>query len=92
MKVVLNPKHFHIRAKPTDGSFWLTREKHLEPIIPIKDVTHDVLLCLCADLSAGGETKIIERSIQFSDGFSCKITVEMINDVADCPPSSTKDR
>ncbi len=80
MKVVLNPKHFHIRAKPTDGTFWLTREKHLEPIIPIKDVTNDVLLCLCADLSAGVDGSSVVRSIKFSDGFTCKITVEVVKD------------
>lgn len=82
MKVVLNPKHFHIRAKPTDGTFWLTREKHLEPIIPIKDVTRDVLMCLCADLSAGGETQQVVRSVKFSDGFTCRITVEVIDPLA----------
>jgi hypothetical protein len=77
VKVVLNPKHFHIRAKGEDGTIWLTHEKHLLPIKPIKDVTNDVLLCLCADLSAGGETKRVERSVRFSDGFTCKITVEV---------------
>ena len=77
MKVVLNPKHFHVRAKGEDGSIWLTHEKHLTPIRPIKDLTNDILLCLCADLSAGGETKLVERSVKFSDGFTCKITVEV---------------
>ena len=77
-KVVLNPKHFHLRAKAEDGTVWLTHEKYLHPIVPIKDVTNDVLLCLCADLSAGGETKIVERSVRFNDGFVCKITVEVI--------------
>jgi hypothetical protein len=91
VKVTLNPRHFHVRAKAADGTIWLTWEKGLLPLRVVKDVTNDVLLCLCADLSAGGETKIIERSIQFSDGFSCKITVEMINDSADCPPSFNKD-
>ena len=77
-KVVLNPKHFHLRAKAEDGTVWLTHEKYLHPIVPIKDVTSDVLLCLCADLSAGGETKVVERSVRFNDGFVCKITVEVI--------------
>ena len=80
MKVVLNPKHFHVRAKPSDGTFWLTHEKHLRPIVPVKDMTNDVLMCLCADLSAGGETKRVERSVQFNDGFVCKITVEVVRD------------
>lgn len=79
-KVILNPKHFHVRAKAEDGAIWLTHEKHLQPIIPIKDVTNDVLLCLCADLSAGGETQRVERSVKFSDGFSCNIIVEVVED------------
>lgn len=78
-KVVLNPKHFHVRAKAEDGSVWLTYEKHLRPIVPIKDVTNDVLLCLCADLSSDGDTKKVERSVRFSDGFTCLITVEVID-------------
>lgn len=80
MKVVLNPKHFHIRTKPEDGTIWLTHEKYRQTIIPIKDVTNDVLLCLCADLSADNATQTVERSIKFSDGFSCKITVEVIKE------------
>jgi hypothetical protein len=77
-KVVLNPKHFRIRAKAEDGSVWLTYEKHLRPIVPMKDVTNDILLCLCADLSEGGDTKRVERSVRFSDGFACLVTVEVI--------------
>jgi hypothetical protein len=77
-KVILNPKHFHIRAKSEDGTIWLTHEKHLHPIKAVKDVTKDVLLCLCADLAAGGETQTVERSVKFSDGFTCKITVEVV--------------
>jgi uncharacterized protein (DUF849 family) len=80
VKVVLNPKHFHVRTKPEDGTVWLTHEKYREAVIPIKDVTNDVLLALCADLSADGVTKTIERSVKFSDGWSCKITVEVINE------------
>lgn len=78
VKVVLNPKHFHIRAKAQDGTIWLTHEKYREVIIPIKDVTQDILLALCADLS-GNEDKAqsTEREIIFNDGWSCKVTVEM---------------
>lgn len=80
MKVVLNPKHFHVRTKPEDGTIWLTHEKYRQAIIPIKDVTNDILLCLCSDLNADGVTKVVERSVRFSDGFACKVTVEIIND------------
>jgi len=79
-KVVLNPKHFHIRSKRQDGTIWLTHEKHLMPVVPIKDVTADVLLCLCADLSADAEAAQIVRTVKFNDGFQCKITVEMVKD------------
>lgn len=81
-KVVLNPKHFHLRVKPEDGTIWMTHEKYLQPIKPIRDVTDEVLLALCADLSADGVSKSVERSVQFSDGMRCKITVEMTNEPA----------
>lgn len=81
MKVTLNPKHFHVRANGEDGTIWLTHEKHLRPLIRVKDITNDILLCLCADLSAGGETQMVERSVKFNDGFVCKITVEVVQDV-----------
>jgi len=78
VKVVLNPKHFHIRAKAEDGTVWLTHEKYRQAIIPIKDITNDVLLALCADLSADGVTQIVEREVRFTDGFTCKVTVEVV--------------
>ena len=79
-KVILNPKHFHVRTKPEDGTIWLTHEKYRQIIIPIKDVTNDILLCLCSDLSSDGVTAKVERSVRFSDGFECRITVEMVKD------------
>lgn len=83
MKVILNPKHFHVRTKAEDGTIWLTHEKYRQAIIPIKDVTHDVLLCLCSDLSADGVTKLVEREVKFSDGWTCKVTVEVVRDQQD---------
>lgn len=80
MKVALNPKHFHVRVKPLDGTIWMTWEKHLNPMVPIKDVTNDVLLALCADVTAdNGLTDRVERSVKFTDGTRCKITVEIEN-------------
>lgn len=79
-KVVLNPKHFHVRAKADDGTIWLCHEKYRNPTIPVKDITNDVLLALCADLSADGVTQTVERSIKFSDGWMCKVTVEVVQD------------
>ena len=80
MKVVLNPKHFSIRTKPDDGTIWLTHEKYRQAVVPIKDVTNDLLFCLCADLSADGVTQAVERSVKFADGFICKVTVEVVRD------------
>lgn len=80
MKVVLNPKHFHVRTKPEDGTIWLTHEKYRQAIIPVKDMTNDILFCLCSDLSADGVTQRVERSIKFNDGFECRITVEVITE------------
>ena len=77
MKVVLNPNHFRIRTRPEDGSIWLTHERIGERVRPVKDLTNEILLCLCADLSAGGETQRVERSVLFADGFRCKVTVEV---------------
>jgi uncharacterized protein (DUF849 family) len=79
-KVVLNPKHFHIRSKAQDGSIWVTHEKYQQPIHPVKDVTNDVLLALCADLSADGVTQKVEREVKFSDGWRCRVTVEVVKE------------
>jgi len=80
VKVVLNPKHFRVRTKPTDGTVWLTHEKYLQAVIPIKDITDEILLCLCADLSGVDGTERVERSVRFNDGWQCKITVEVVKD------------
>lgn len=77
MKVVLNPRHFRIRTRPDDGTIWLTHERIGDPVRPIRDVTNELLLCLCADLSADNATAKVERSVQFSDGWRCKVTVEV---------------
>ena len=79
MKVALNPRHFGIRARAQDGTIWLTHERHMAAVLPVKDVTDAVLLALCADLSAGDETQRIERTVRFSDGMKCRMTVEMIS-------------
>lgn len=80
MKVVLNPKHFRIRTKAEDGTIWLTHEKYLQAVRPIRDVTSEVLLALCADLSADGVTQTVERDVKFADGWACKITVEVVKE------------
>ena len=76
-RVVLNPNHFRIRARREDGSIWLTHERIGDPVRPIKDLTNEILLCLCADLNGVDNTKKVERSVVFSDGWKCKVTVEV---------------
>lgn len=91
MKVVLNPKHFHVRAKAEDGTIWLTHEKYREVIKPVKDITNDVLLALCADLSADGVTEQVQREIKFSDGWRCLITVEVVKEQDDDQVDGVRD-
>lgn len=77
----VKPKHLYVRAKPEDGSIWITHEPSLKgPIRPVKDITNEILVALCAELNADGVTQVLERSVRFNDGFECKITVEMIKD------------
>jgi hypothetical protein len=78
-KVVLNPRHFRVRSKREDGSIWLTHEKVGDPVRPVRDITNEVLLCLCADLNAVDGTDKVERSVKFADGFECLVTVQVIN-------------
>jgi len=73
----VKPAHYHVRVKPEDGTIWLTLEKPRERIRPIKDVTHDIMFALCADLSADGATKEVERTIRFNDGMTCRIVVSI---------------
>jgi len=75
-----NPKHLFLRANRDDGTIWITYERFREPIRPVKDVTNEVLLALCADLSADGVTQTIEREVKFSDGWNCKVTVEVMKE------------
>lgn len=85
----MKPAHYHIRVKPEDGTIWLTLEKPRERIRPIKDITNDVMFALCADLSADGVTREIERSIRFSDGLSCRIHVSIEEDPHDDQPATS---
>lgn len=78
----MNPKKLRVRANRDDGTIWLTEENYRKPIRPVRDVTQDVLLALCADLSADGVTQEIERSVKFNDGMECLITVKMVQSSA----------
>lgn len=76
----MKPNQLEIRVDPVDGHIWAVRVPYNKPMVKIKDVTNDVLWCLCADLSAVNGTKHIERFVKFSDGMHCKITAEMVDD------------
>ena len=75
----IDPADLHIRANREDGTIWITQEKFFEAVRPLKDVTNEILIALCADLNADGVTTTVERSIKFNDGFECLITVEMVS-------------
>jgi hypothetical protein len=79
VKVILNPRHFRVRAKREDGTLWLTHEKVGDPVRPVRDITSEVLLSLCADLNGVDGTDKVERSVKFSDGFECIVTVQVIS-------------
>lgn len=76
----MKPNQLSIRVNPVDGRIWLAHEPHLKPLRRLRDVTDDVMLALCADLSADEGSRAVERSVKFGDGMRCKITVEMVDD------------
>lgn len=67
-----------VRINPVDGEIWLYKCQYGKKTKPICIITDQVMLALCADLTAGGITEKVERSVKFADGMECKITVEMI--------------
>lgn len=77
----MNANQLEIRVNRDDGSIWACRRLNGKPK-RIRDITNDVMFALCADLSADGVTQKVEREIRFADGFSCKITVEVVRDEA----------
>lgn len=83
MKVVLNPKHFRVRLDRNTGHLWLTHEKYGQPVRTVKDLSDDVFLGLCADLTATDGTTQVHREVWFAekDGqkWGARITVEAID-------------
>ena len=75
----MNPRHYQLRVKPEDGSIWLVLAKPGQPLRRIRDMTDELLWCLCADISAAmdedGSIKSIERSVKFADGMECQVNV-----------------
>lgn len=73
----MKPNQLELRVDPADGQIYAVHVQRGKPIRKIKNITDDVLLCLCADLSADNVSKEVERSIKFNDGMICRIVVEM---------------
>ena len=75
----MNGNQLEIRVNRDDGSIWACR-RHAGGFKRVKNITNDIMLALCADLSADSVTKSVEREIKFADGFRCKVTVEVLSD------------
>lgn len=77
----MNPRHFLLNVDPNDGSIWLVLAKPGQPKRRIKEMTDEILLALCADISAAldedDNVKSIERSVIFADGMECKVNVHL---------------
>lgn len=67
-----------IRADPVDGEIWLYKCQYGKRTKPICKITDQVMIALCVDMTAGGITERIERSVKFADGVECMIYVEMV--------------
>lgn len=86
---------YQLRVKPEDGSIWLVMKKPNQPFKKLKEMTNEILMVLCADISAAldedGSVKSVERSVSFSDGMSCKINV-ILTGLPDAQKRSVWDR
>ena len=75
----MNPAHYQLRVRPDDGALMLVLAKPGQPLRRIRDMTTELLWCLCADVSAAevavGEA--IERNVIFADGMECLVTVKL---------------
>lgn len=74
----MNANQLEIRVNRDDGTIWATRRLNGQ-VKRIKDITNDVMFCLCADISDGTVASTVTRSVRFADGMECKITVELVN-------------
>lgn len=74
-------RDFMLNVDPKDGSIWLVHCKLGQPRKRIREMTDEILLALCADLSAAldedNSIKSVERSVRFNDGMECKINVHL---------------
>lgn len=67
-----------IRVDPVSGMIYLCKAEYGKRPKTIGDITNQVVMALCADVSAGVVENFVERSVKFKDGMSCRIRVEMV--------------
>ena len=84
--------HYKVRIDRNTGEFWLTLEKPRQPVKRIRNITHDVLLSLCADLFAENGVTKVERDIKFADGGVVRMTIEDLNCEIKVPEAVPKDQ
>ena len=79
----MNPKHYQLRINPSDGAIHLVIAKPGQGVRRIRDMTEELLWCLCADISAAIDEdracEVIEREVRFSDGMACKVSVALVS-------------
>jgi hypothetical protein len=78
----MNPKHYQLRIKPDSGEIFLCLAKPGQPVKRIRDMTEELLWCLCADIFAAiddnRDVQTIDREVRFNDGMACKVSVSLI--------------
>lgn len=75
----MNSKNLSVRMDRNTGELWLTEEKYAQPIRRVKNITSQVLLSLCADLTSEGNHSSVVRDVKFNDGTGIRVTVELID-------------
>lgn len=73
----MKAKQLEIKCDPVDGRIIAAHRRNGQ-LTKIRDITEDVLLCLCADLAYGEGTEEVEHNIQFDDGMKCRIVATMV--------------
>lgn len=69
-------KHLSVRMDRATGDLWLWNEQRHQRVA---NITHHVLLALCADVVAEDGSKSVSRDVRFADGTVARITAEIID-------------
>lgn len=73
----MKPKQLEIRVEADTGNIYAAHRSN-RGLTRIRDITEDVLLCLCAKLAYEEGTEEVVHSVQFSDGMQCRVVATMI--------------